>query len=92
MLDLWLKFIFVFIIRPNNVEDYIHRIGRTGRAGATGLAVSFFTEKNSKMAPELLEILVEAKQEIPPALQAMAPYRGGGGGGRGGGRGGYSRY
>ena len=28
---------------PNNIEDYIHRIGRTGRAGATGVAVSFFT-------------------------------------------------
>ena len=28
---------------PNNIEDYIHRIGRTGRAGASGVAVSFFT-------------------------------------------------
>lgn len=28
---------------PNNSEDYIHRIGRTGRAGATGVAITFFT-------------------------------------------------
>ena len=28
---------------PNNSEDYIHRIGRTGRAGATGTAITFFT-------------------------------------------------
>jgi hypothetical protein len=28
---------------PNNSEDYVHRIGRTGRAGATGTAITFFT-------------------------------------------------
>ena len=30
---------------PNGVEDYIHRIGRTGRAGATGEAYTFFTSQ-----------------------------------------------
>lgn len=47
---------------PNNIEDYIHRIGRTGRAGAKGTAVSFFTDKAAKMAKDLVEILFEAKQ------------------------------
>lgn len=28
---------------PNNSEDYIHRIGRTGRAGQNGTAITFFT-------------------------------------------------
>ena len=28
---------------PNNSEDYVHRIGRTGRAGAKGTAITFFT-------------------------------------------------
>lgn len=28
---------------PNNSEDYIHRIGRTGRAGQKGTAITFFT-------------------------------------------------
>ena len=28
---------------PNSIEDYVHRIGRTGRAGATGIAHSFIT-------------------------------------------------
>jgi ATP-dependent RNA helicase DDX5/DBP2 len=28
---------------PNNIEDYIHRIGRTGRAGAKGKSYTFFT-------------------------------------------------
>jgi len=31
---------------PNNSEDYIHRIGRTGRAGATGTAITFFTTES----------------------------------------------
>ena len=56
-----------------------------GRAGAKGLAVSFFTDKASKMASELVVILREAKQEIPPQLEGMRSY-GGGGGGRYGGR------
>lgn len=31
---------------PNNSEDYIHRIGRTGRAGAKGTAITFFTTES----------------------------------------------
>ena len=30
---------------PNGVEDYVHRIGRTGRAGATGESYTFFTSQ-----------------------------------------------
>ena len=40
-----------------NIEDYIHRVGRTGRLGNTGLAVSLFTDKDIKLAEELVEIL-----------------------------------
>ncbi|PIA17782.1 P-loop containing nucleoside triphosphate hydrolase protein, partial [Coemansia reversa NRRL 1564] len=78
---------------PNNVEDYVHRIGRTGRAGASGTAITFFTTENGRSAKDLQHILVEAKQDVPPQLEDMARYssRGGGsgrwGGGRGGGRG-----
>ncbi|KAJ1864536.1 ATP-dependent RNA helicase dbp2 [Coemansia sp. RSA 2703] len=80
---------------PTNVEDYVHRIGRTGRAGASGTAITFFTSENARSSRDLVDILTEAKQEVPPALQDMARYnnRGGGlgrwgrGGGRGGGRG-----
>ena len=41
---------------PNGVEDYVHRIGRTARAGATGKSYSFFTKKNMAMAPELIKV------------------------------------
>ncbi|KAL3488728.1 hypothetical protein BJX62DRAFT_227157 [Aspergillus germanicus] len=80
---------------PNNSEDYVHRIGRTGRAGAKGTAITFFTTDNSKQARDLVTILSEAKQQIDPRLAEMVRYSGGGGhgggygrwGGRGGGRG-----
>ena len=78
---------------PNNCEDYVHRIGRTGRAGAKGLAVTFFTQKNASKVRELVNVLREAKQDVPPELESMAQYGGGGGGGgfrgRGGGGGSY---
>mmetsp|Transcript_1831 Transcript_1831/g.4002 ORF Transcript_1831/g.4002 Transcript_1831/m.4002 type:complete len:118 (+) Transcript_1831:1810-2163(+) len=76
----------------NGVEDYVHRIGRTGRAGAKGLAHTFFTSKDRKSAHGLVEVMTKAEQEIPPELAAMGRPRFGGGGrfgGRGGGRGGY---
>lgn len=57
---------------PNNVEDYVHRIGRTGRAGRSGTAHTFFTPDNSKSARQLIGILEEAKQEIDPRLRDMA--------------------
>jgi len=68
---------------PNNVEDYVHRIGRTGRAGNTGTAITYFTQKDSRKARDLIEIMEEAGQEVPAALRSM-----GGGGGYGGSRGG----
>ena len=67
----------------NGVEDYVHRIGRTGRAGKKGLAYTFFTRGDSKNATKLVEVLKKAEQEIPADLQAMVRPRGGRGGGRG---------
>jgi len=72
---------------PNNSEDYIHRIGRTGRAGQKGTAITLFTTDNQKQARDLVNVLTEAKQNIDPRLVEMTRF-GGGGGGRGyGGRG-----
>jgi len=75
----------------NGVEDYVHRIGRTGRAGAKGIAHTFFTGKDRKCARGLVEVLTKAEQEIPAELAAMGRPRFGGGG-RFGGRGGRGGY
>lgn len=76
---------------PTNTEDYVHQIGRTARAGAQGTAITFFTTADAGKARELLSILREANQEIPPELEQMAPYGGRGGGRGGGGYGGRGR-
>lgn len=57
---------------PTDIEEYVHRIGRTGRVGNLGAATSFFNEKNRNMALELVELLSEAKQEIPDFLISIS--------------------
>ena len=42
---------------PTGVEDYVHRIGRTGRASTTGLAYTFFSDQDAKYASDLIKIL-----------------------------------
>lgn len=78
---------------PGDMENYVHRIGRTGRAGKSGTAISFFVaEKNARMAKEMIEILNRTQQQVPNELHALASFsgsRGGGGRGRGRGRGRY---
>ena len=53
---------------PLTTEDYVHRIGRTGRAGSTGLAHTFFTVHDKGRAGELANVLREAGAEVPQAL------------------------
>jgi len=76
---------------PNNSEDYIHRIGRTGRKDNKGTAYTLFTPNNGAKARDLVEVLQEAKQVVNPKLLELAQCGGGfggrqryGGGGRGG--------
>lgn len=68
---------------PSDVEEYVHRIGRTGRMGNLGVATSFFNDKNRNIAGDLLELLIEAKQVVPDFLEGMGGSGGGGGGRRG---------
>ncbi|KAA8895984.1 P-loop containing nucleoside triphosphate hydrolase protein [Sphaerosporella brunnea] len=56
-----------------NIDEYIHRIGRTARIGNHGLATSFFNDSNSDIAPELVKILLETDQEIPQFLEQYKP-------------------
>ena len=57
---------------PNDIDDYVHRIGRTGRAGNTGLATAFFNDNNSSLAKSLSELMQEANQEVPAWLSRYA--------------------
>lgn len=57
---------------PRNVEEYVHRIGRTGRAGRHGESISLFCREDWKHAGELIKILKEANQDVPDELQRMA--------------------
>lgn len=56
---------------PNSAEDYIHRIGRTARAERTGTAYTFFTEVNGKYAADLVQVMEEAGQTVPPKLAEL---------------------
>jgi len=78
---------------PHNIDDYVHRVGRTGRAGNTGTAISLINEKNRAVAKDLYDLLAENSQETPAWLRQMASGSGysGGGGGGGGGYGGQRR-
>ena len=73
----------------DSAEDYVHRIGRTGRAGNTGVSHTLFTAKDVRHGAELMRILSDAGQEVPAELERMVGRnkgrKGGGGGFRGGG-------
>jgi ATP-dependent RNA helicase RhlE len=50
---------------PFNAEDYVHRIGRTGRAGASGLAITLVTREDTRLVSDI-EKLIKKKIELEP--------------------------
>ncbi len=82
---------------PMEFENYIHRIGRTGRAGASGDSLALLTANEARAAAQLVKVLREVGQEVPEDVMQLArgadaggrggSSRYGGGGGRGGGYG-----
>lgn len=57
---------------PKEIENYIHRIGRTGRSGKTGVATSFVNRDCEELfLLDLKHLLKEARQKIPPVLSAL---------------------
>jgi len=56
---------------PNHLEDYVHRAGRTGRAGNTGTAVTFLTEEQDRYAVDIAKALKQSGQKVPEAVQKL---------------------
>ncbi|CAM6035875.1 unnamed protein product [Sphagnum compactum] len=77
---------------PSDIDDYVHRIGRTGRAGKSGLATAFFNEKDSSLARPLSELMQESNQDVPGWLLNYATRASYGGGGRNRRSGGGSKF
>ncbi|XP_040275533.1 probable ATP-dependent RNA helicase DDX4 [Bufo bufo] len=60
---------------PGDVDEYVHRIGRTGRCGNIGKAISFFNrigDDEQKIVRGLVKVLTDAHQEVPAWLEEMA--------------------
>jgi len=79
----------------NSAEDYVHRIGRTGRAGAKGFSVTFIARQDAGKARDLVQVMERTGQQVPKELRDLSArgggyndrrdrWRGGGGGGGGG--------
>lgn len=57
---------------PGDIDDYVHRIGRTGRAGNVGIATAFFNRNNRNVVKGMIELLSEANQEVPDFLEKIS--------------------
>ncbi|KAL7989034.1 hypothetical protein Chor_007953 [Crotalus horridus] len=63
---------------PSTIDEYVHRIGRTGRCGNIGKAISFFDlQADSAIAQPLIKVLADAQQEVPAWLEEIACGSGG---------------
>lgn len=56
---------------PKNVDDYVHRIGRTGRCGNTGKSYSFINENSRPIINDLYSLLKKQRIEIPDFIERM---------------------
>jgi len=85
---------FMVLMKNFLAITFLNRIGRTGRAGNVGYAVSFVNERNSNIIRELRDLLEENDQEVPNWLNQMCNYtaRSSGSGPRRGGRGGGGHF
>lgn len=57
---------------PGDIENYVHRIGRTGRCGKTGVATTYINKScEESVLQDLKHLLLEARQKLPPVLAAL---------------------
>lgn len=59
---------------PLTTEDYVHRIGRTGRRNNTGTAFTFFTDEDRTHSSDLIQVLRESGQEVPQQLLELSKF------------------
>ena len=57
---------------PNHHEDYVHRVGRTGRAGNKGTAITFIGPTEERYAPDLVKALRESNAPVPAVSNCLA--------------------
>lgn len=55
-----------------DIEEYVHRVGRTGRAGKTGHAITLVTKYDWSRAKDLVELMEKSGQSVPEELINMA--------------------
>ena len=63
-------------ITHGGLDEYVHRIGRTGRIGNEGLSTSFYNDRNEDMGPLLCKLLIESGQKVPEFLNQYKPEEG----------------
>ena len=56
---------------PNHYEDYVHRVGRTGRAGNKGYAVTFITLEQGRYAGDIIKALELSANPVPEELSQL---------------------
>ena len=68
-----IKCVINYELPAEDFENYVHRIGRTGRAGETGRADSIFTDKDMPNSVALVKLMKDAGQSVPEGLARCAP-------------------
>ncbi|XP_059351752.1 uncharacterized protein LOC130694111 [Daphnia carinata] len=58
---------------PTDIEEHVHRVGRTGRVGNVGKSIRFFEEERVAGAGELVCLLTKSNADVPPLMQAIVP-------------------
>jgi len=56
---------------PNHIEDYVHRVGRTGRAGLQGTAITFVSSDECQYAQDLITAFENSGRQVPEALKKL---------------------
>ncbi|KAF2233576.1 P-loop containing nucleoside triphosphate hydrolase protein [Viridothelium virens] len=57
---------------PNHMEDYVHRCGRTGRAGNKGTAVTFITQEQERFSVDIVKAMKQSGADVPDDVQKLA--------------------